>query len=228
MGTAFGLQCLSGFIVALWPADAGRYPAEAHQAAMAAGLGLQLIALGVFFTPERRVKPAPMAHAVARAMGFGHAPLPIARPVYMPWTYQEELVRRQRAAWRFAATASAVLCVSLAAMLSMAISRPAIALHLIEVSRRMSDRMGDYATPPTPGAGPARAICTDPERGATACWLRGAQPLPCASCFFPIFLTGIATGLNDGHAISNPRMRTCSNVVSGPPLAAGSSTMTSS
>jgi hypothetical protein len=53
-------------------------------------------------------------------------------------------------------------------MLSMAISRPAIALHLIEVSRRMSDRMGDYATPPTPGAGPARAICTDPERGATA------------------------------------------------------------
>jgi hypothetical protein len=168
MGTAFGLQCLSGFIVALWPGDGGRYPAEAHEAAMAAGLGLQLVALGVFFTPRRRVKPAPMAHAVARAMGFGQAPLPIARPVYMPWTYQEELVRRQRAAWRFAAAASAVLCVSLAAMLSMAISRPAIALHLIEVSRRMSDRMGDCATPPTPGAGPARAICTDPERGATA------------------------------------------------------------
>jgi MFS family permease len=61
MGTAFGLQCLSGFIVALWPADGGRYPAEAHQAAVAAGLGLQLIALGVFFTPGRRLKPAPMA-----------------------------------------------------------------------------------------------------------------------------------------------------------------------
>jgi hypothetical protein len=53
-------------------------------------------------------------------------------------------------------------------MLSMAISRPAIALHLIEVSRRTSDRMGDYATPPTPGARPSRPICTDPERGATA------------------------------------------------------------
>ena len=71
MGTAFGLQCLSGFIVALWPADGGRYPAEAHQAAMAAGLGLQLIALGVFFAPKRRLQPAPMAHAVARALGFG-------------------------------------------------------------------------------------------------------------------------------------------------------------
>ena len=93
MGTAFGLQCLSGFIVALWPADGGRYPAEAHQAAMAAGLGLQLIALGVFFTPKRRLKPAPMAHAVARALGFGEAPLPIVRPVYASWTYQAELAR---------------------------------------------------------------------------------------------------------------------------------------
>jgi MFS family permease len=68
MGTAFGLQCLSGFIVALWPA-------EAHQAAMAAGLGLQLIALGVFFTPRRRLTPTPMAHAVSRALGFSEAPI---------------------------------------------------------------------------------------------------------------------------------------------------------
>jgi MFS family permease len=133
MGTAFGLQCLSGFIVALWPADGGRYPAEAHEAAMAAGLGLQLIALGVFFAPMRRLKPAPMAHAVARALGFSQAPLPIVRPAYASWTYQAELARRQRAAWAFAAAASAALCVGLAATLSMTISRPAVALHVIEV-----------------------------------------------------------------------------------------------
>jgi MFS family permease len=135
MGTAFGLQCLSGFIVALWPADGGRYPAEAHQAAMAAGLGLQLLALGVFFAPGRRLKPAPMAQAVARALGFGRAPLPIARPVYASWTYQAELARRQRAAWAFAATASAALCVGLAATLLITISRPAVAFHVIELSR---------------------------------------------------------------------------------------------
>jgi MFS family permease len=133
MGTAFGLQCLSGFIVALWPADGGHYPAEAHEAAMAAGLGLQLIALGVFCAPRRRLKPAPMAHAVARALGFSRAPLPIARPVYASWTYQAELARRQRAAWAFAAAASAALCVGLAATLSITISRPAVALHVIEV-----------------------------------------------------------------------------------------------
>jgi MFS family permease len=135
MGTAFGLQCLSGFIVALWPADGGRYPAEAHEAAMAAGLGLQLIALGVFFTPERRLKPAPMAHAVARALGFSQAPLPIVRPVYASWTYQAELARRQRAAWAFAATVSAALCLGLAATLLITVSRPAVAFHVIELSR---------------------------------------------------------------------------------------------
>jgi MFS family permease len=142
MGTAFGLQCLSGFIVGLWPAaDGGRYPAEAHQAAMAAGLGLQLIALGVVFTPARRLQPAPMAHAVARAMGFGEAPLPIARPVYASWTYQAEIARRQRAAWAFAATASAALCVGLAATLVITISRPAVALHVIEMSRPSGSRI---------------------------------------------------------------------------------------
>jgi MFS family permease len=137
MGAAFGLQCLSGFIVALWPADGGRYPAEAHQAAMAAGLGLQLIALGVFFTPRRRLTPALMAHAVARALGFGRAPLPIARPVYASWTYQAELARRQRAAWALTAAASAALCVGLAATLSITISRPAVALHVVELPGRV-------------------------------------------------------------------------------------------
>jgi hypothetical protein len=135
MGTAFGLQCLSGFIVALWPADGGRYPAEAHQAAMAAGLGLQLIALGVFFTPQRRLKPAPMAHAVARALAFNASAPATVRPVYYSWTHQAQFARRQRAAWRFAAAASAALCVGLAATLSMTISRPAVALHVIELSR---------------------------------------------------------------------------------------------
>ncbi|MFZ1106401.1 MAG: MFS transporter [Hyphomicrobiaceae bacterium] len=135
MGTAFGLQCLSGFIVALWPADGGRYPAEAHQTAMAAGLGLQLIALAVFITPKRRLKPAPMAHAVVRALAFNASAPATVRPVYYSWTHQAEFARRQRAAWRFAAAASAALCVGLAATLSMTISRPAVALHVIELSR---------------------------------------------------------------------------------------------
>jgi MFS family permease len=135
MGTAFALQCLGGFIVDRWPAAEGHYPADAHQAAMAAGLILQLVALGVFFTPKPRRRAAPMAHAVVRALGFSGAPSRIVRPAYSSWTHQAEIARRQRAAWRFAAAASAALCAGLAATLSITISRPAVALHVIELSR---------------------------------------------------------------------------------------------
>jgi MFS family permease len=134
MGTAFGLQCLSGIIVALWPADSGRYPAEAHQAAMAAGLGLQLVALAVFCAPGRRLKPAPMAHAVSKALRLRGAPQPIIQPGYSSRIHQAEIVRRQRATWRLAAAASAALCLALAATLLLTVSRPAIALHVIELA----------------------------------------------------------------------------------------------
>jgi MFS family permease len=135
MGTAFGLQCLSGFIVALWPGDdGGRYPAEAHEAAMAAGLGLQLVALAVFCAPGRRLKPAPMAHAVSKALRLRGAPQPMIQPVYSSRIHQAEIVRRQRATWRLAAAASAALCLALAATLLLTVSRPAIALHVIELA----------------------------------------------------------------------------------------------
>jgi MFS family permease len=69
MGTAFGLQCLAGLLIAQWPADGGHYPAQAHQVALAAGLALQLVGLAVFLAPRRRPQPVPMALAVARALG---------------------------------------------------------------------------------------------------------------------------------------------------------------
>jgi MFS family permease len=134
MGTAFGLQSLAGLIIAQWPADGGRYPVEAHEAAMAAGLVLQIAALAVFLAPRRRPRPTPMAHAVARALRFGQSSPPAVRPACSTWTRQADLVRRQRAAWAFAAAASAALCLGLAAALSITISRPAVALHFIEVA----------------------------------------------------------------------------------------------
>jgi MFS family permease len=134
MGSAFALQCLSGLVIAQWPADGGHYPVAAHQAAMAVGLGLQLIALGFFLTPKRRLKPAPMANAVVRALGVAEAPSRIVRPAYASWKHQAEIARSQRAAWAFAAAASAALCVVLALALSTAISPPAVALHMLERS----------------------------------------------------------------------------------------------
>jgi MFS family permease len=164
MGTAFGLQCLSGIIVALWPADGGRYPAEAHQAAMAAGLGLQVLAVAVFFAPARRPQPAPMAHAVARVLGFKRSPSLTARPVCVSWAQHLEIARRQRASWALAAVVSTALCVTLAAMLSMVISRSAVALHLIDISGHASGGTESLRHHPTRTPEPASAIRTDPDR----------------------------------------------------------------
>jgi hypothetical protein len=135
MGTAFGLQSLAGLIIAQWPADAGHYPAVAHQAAMASGLGLQLVSLGVFFAPTRTPQPVPMAHAVARALGIDPSSAET-----MPSRYREALTawrrhvvdaRRQATAWRFAAVASMALCVGLGGALSLPLIRPAVALHVV-------------------------------------------------------------------------------------------------
>ncbi|HEX5998721.1 MAG TPA: MFS transporter, partial [Hyphomicrobiaceae bacterium] len=77
MGTAFGLQCLSGFIVALWPAEDGHYPAEAHQAALGLGLVLQAAAFAWFIRPERKTAfgylPAHPIHAFAGGLGLAPA-----------------------------------------------------------------------------------------------------------------------------------------------------------
>jgi MFS family permease len=142
MGTAFGLQCLSGLIIAQWPADGGHYPAQAHEAAMGAGLALQLIALAVFFTPKPTARPIPMAHAVARALGIDASAVKSMpsqyRAALSAWRRHVAQTRRQATAWRFAAVASMTLCVGLAGALSLSLIRPAVALHAVE-SNRASD-----------------------------------------------------------------------------------------
>jgi MFS family permease len=127
MGSAFGLQCLSGLIIAQWPVADGHYPAEAHEVAMATGLGLQLIALGVFLTPTRRPKEMPMSVAVARALGLDPS-ITAAMPAryaaaLSAWRRDVLHTRRQATAWRFTAVASTALCAAFCASLLVALDR---------------------------------------------------------------------------------------------------------
>jgi MFS family permease len=136
MGTAFGLQCLAGLIIAQWPADGGHYPAQAHQAAMAAGLALQLVGLAVFLSPKRRARPMPMGRAVARVLGVDPSIRFAMAAQYAAaltaWRQHVVQTRRQATAWRFAAVASMALCIGLAGSLVLALSAPAVALHLVQ------------------------------------------------------------------------------------------------
>jgi MFS family permease len=61
VGIAFVLQTAIGLVITQWPHSEGAYPAEAHQAAMGALLGLELAALAWFVVVAApRPKPQPM------------------------------------------------------------------------------------------------------------------------------------------------------------------------
>jgi hypothetical protein len=135
IGAAFVLQSATGFIIQQWPEARGAYPAEAHQLAMGVSVGLQLAAFAWFALPPRRAPVPAMAHAASRSLSAAYA-RPVTTPYTMAalaWTQHVELTSKQAAGWRSAAVASAMLCVGLAAALSMTISRPAVAVHIFKV-----------------------------------------------------------------------------------------------
>jgi MFS family permease len=139
VGGAFVLQCASGLLIEVWPEVHGTYPAEAHQLAISATLVLQLAALAWFAWSPRRLPAPAMASAASRSVGVANAwPVKAMSPytsAALAWTQHVELVRKHALGWRLAATASAMLCIGLAAALSLTISRPAVAIHIFEIDR---------------------------------------------------------------------------------------------
>ncbi|MFM9848932.1 MAG: MFS transporter [Hyphomicrobiaceae bacterium] len=137
VGGAFVLQSAAGFVIALWPQAQGTYPAEAHQAAMGIMLLSQLAAFGWFASSRRTAAPL----TVRSARGHMRASLEWMRPptayptVGYRRTQHVHLLRKQCANWRLAAAASMGLCVGLIAVLSVAMSRPAVAIRVVEVDR---------------------------------------------------------------------------------------------
>lgn len=138
VGGAFALQCATGVIIAQWPEAGGTYPAAAHQQAMAITLVLQLAALAWFAAPQLLPAPA-SARAASSSLhhAFGWATTPVTSHArsQSAWAQHIELLRGQAASWRFAAAASALLSIGLIAALSMTISRPAVAVHVLQTDR---------------------------------------------------------------------------------------------
>ena len=104
VGAAFGLQSATGLIIDQWPEVGERYPAVAHQSAMAASLLLQLAALA-WFALSARSQPVPAMARAVRSLGMTHSlPTTAATP------YQNAALaweRRSSPGWRLTAIASA-------------------------------------------------------------------------------------------------------------------------
>src|SRR5262249_12459221 len=136
VGVAFLLQTGTGLIIAWWPQCDGGYPAEAHQTAMAALLGLEVGALGWFALSATRMPiPRPTSSVLNLwATAHSHSALGssrLAAALAMWHRYQ----RQQERGWRLAAVVAFILCVSLTASLATAKAQPGIVVHLIAADR---------------------------------------------------------------------------------------------
>ena len=147
VGCAFVLQSTTGFIIEQWPETAGSYPAEAHQAAMAVPLALQLVAVGWFAMWRCSSGSSPTSDA-----GRPFAPSPYVA-IFSIRGEQARRAHRRATNWRVAAVAAASLCVAL--MTALAVNGQADALA--------------QAVPGSP-RGPARANLGVPD------WLTWPQP----------------------------------------------------
>jgi MFS family permease len=140
LGCAFVLQWATGLVIEQWPQSRGMHPPEAHQMAMAATLALQLVALGWFATSPLGLRLPWFRRPLRQYLWVARSPLAIPVMPYMgirsSWNQHSHHLHRQAVAWRFAAGTSATLCFILTTALYIAISRPAVAVHIIEAGAR--------------------------------------------------------------------------------------------
>jgi hypothetical protein len=133
MGGTFVLQSATGFVIEQWPQSDGRYPVEAHQAALAAGLALQLAALLRFAMPRRRALLSMQRVVVLLAPAARIRLITASPPFAVAMTgrsAQLALAQRRIAHWRRAAAASVSLCTALTVALVAVVSAQEHALSL--------------------------------------------------------------------------------------------------
>jgi MFS family permease len=138
VGAAFLLQSLTGLLIEQWPSESGRYPIDAHQTAMAIGLLLQVGAV-IWFALSTQRSPvstisrrASRPSVTARQQAIPMASLASSASARAP---HPDFGGKHAVSWRLAAVTSAILCIGLTTTLSIAISRPAIAVHIVERGR---------------------------------------------------------------------------------------------
>ena len=152
---------------------------------MGTALLLQVAAFAWFALPRRAAAPV-TAHGARGPMSMCLERMALTTTAYPAVGYRRiqhvRHVRKQCAHWRLAATASTSLCVGLAAVLFMAMSRPVVAIRVLEADRHvpvvaatidddrsMDNEQGAYVMLPTftwpdPVAFPLRTIAAGLSR----------------------------------------------------------------
>ena len=127
IGSAFAVQVTVGFIVELWPVEAGRHPPMAYQIALGTSLALQVAAFLWFLRPRRRAVfaknlPAHPIHALAATLGVPCAEAVPYLRARQDWRSRQVVAQRQVSAWRSTALMSVVIMAAIGSTLLFPVS----------------------------------------------------------------------------------------------------------
>ena len=127
IGCALAVQVGVGFIIDLWPIEAGPHPPVAYQTALGINLALQVAAFLWFVRPRRRAihfkdLPAHPIHALAAAFGIPCADAVPYLQARQNWRSRQMIAHRQVSAWRSVALVSVAITATMGATLIMSLS----------------------------------------------------------------------------------------------------------
>jgi MFS family permease len=135
VGTAFGLQAATGFIIDLWPPDPTGPPVEAYRVAFGTTAGLELAALVWFVVSAPFTRPT--TYVAGRSVGLrpilGASRKPAYARAQVVYARHVASARGQAHAWRLAALGSAVLCAVIAAEVGIGVATNPAVPYVIEV-----------------------------------------------------------------------------------------------
>lgn len=134
IGSAFAVQIGIGFIVELWPVEAGRHPPAAYQTALAINLVLQAAAFLWFLRPQRRAVfaknlPAHPIHALAATLGVPCSDAVPYLQARQDWRSRQAVAQRQASAWRSTALVSVLIMAAIGSTLLLPASIATLSAH---------------------------------------------------------------------------------------------------
>jgi MFS family permease len=126
ISAAFAVQLGTGFVLDLWPIEAGRHPPMAYQTALGISLALQATAFLWFVRPNRRgvlakKLSAHPTHELATSLGVPVADAFRYLQARRDWRLRQMIACRQVSAWRSVALVAVAIIATMGATLAMSL-----------------------------------------------------------------------------------------------------------
>ena len=157
IGVAFAVQLGTGFVIDIWPIEAGLHPPVAYQTALGINLALQVVAFLWFVRPRRRAAVAEdlrahPIHALAATLGVPVAVAIGYLRVRQDWQSRQLIAHRQMSAWRSVALVSVVTTAAIGSSFLFPVSMTTTTTHTVASAGKRIER-SNHDSDNRPGCG---------------------------------------------------------------------------